>query len=372
MSNQCLCKEDLPPLMKRNMRRIIGISLVLFLASIVSPSSLVSAEGEDTAGNGLVVSELPSSLAKIDDVFSKYVNVFNVSIVATSGVDDSRLLHSANILAQYLDTDADNVVDNSNVVDEMISNHAILIITVNADETDRVFEEMSDDALDSFIFQDLSADEMVLPGETGFDASLEEVLHLITSVGYASAYPSVWSHEGDTNLTQLTDNARGGTYETPPSQYSDEAWFHYDDETCDRGCNAVEYTYWALTSHLGGQESRCSQIADEWELCTASKLAETDPNMVDLMTEGEHALPLVLPDGSYQGQVPANTNVDNSGDGGEEVHDGHTDGMDDHNGDAHGDNELGDESGHHIPSIGFVFTSLIIGSVALVIRSDEE
>ena len=49
--------------------------------------------------------------------------------------------------------------------------------------------------------------------EYGFDASLEEILHLISSVGYAQAYPDVFGEEAASTIAAYMDTARGGHFE---------------------------------------------------------------------------------------------------------------------------------------------------------------
>jgi hypothetical protein len=85
-----------------------------------------------------------------------------------------------------------------------------------------------------------------------FDASIEEVLHLITH-GYVNLYPDRFSHRSS-DLTRAMDVARGGQFRSIPRRYPEGAWYTYDDETCEYECMAVEYFYWALTSILGGQD----------------------------------------------------------------------------------------------------------------------
>jgi len=106
--------------------------------------------------------------------------------------------------------------------------------------------------------QDLYASE-THPGKLGangepFDATLEEVLHLIT-LGYKATYPKAFSYRNSL-LTNAMDKARKGKFERPPRRYPQGAWYTYDDKTCDYECMAVEYFYWVLTSMLGAQRAR--------------------------------------------------------------------------------------------------------------------
>ena len=65
---------------------------------------------------------------------------------------------------------------------------------------------------------------------------------------------------------------------------------------------AAEYLYWALTSHLGGQDypGRAREIAVEWECPTPESLKRTDPAVHELLTDERFALPRRLPDGRYR------------------------------------------------------------------------
>lgn len=101
-------------------------------------------------------------------------------------------------------------------------------------------------------------------------------------------------------MFSATDAARGGRFETAPTSYPSDAWYTYDDETCNRVCNAVEYIYWGITTLLGAQADRCDEIAQEWKLCTASELEILDPTLYELLTRPEFKLPTILPDGVYR------------------------------------------------------------------------
>ena len=137
--------------------------------------------------------------------------------------------------------------------------------------------------------------------QTGFDATLEEVLHLVTSKGYSEVYPSVFGEYPGSQIGDAMDLARGGQFDAVPASYPAGAWYHYDDWTCDYPCQVTEYFYWALTSILGAQSypGRCEQILVEWEPCTKELVQQMDPAIYSLLTNPEYKLPTVIPDGTY-------------------------------------------------------------------------
>lgn len=230
--------------------------------------------------------------------FNRKVEVFGIPIYAKKRVDDLKLLHAANILAQYLDNDEDGAVDNELVHASLLDQTAFMFMWNS--KSDMVFASLPDNAQG----QDLGSDETSIDwhsnGHTGqFDAALEEVLHLITHVGYSSVYPGIFGEYHGTSLCNAMDVARGGYFEVIPDEYPDAAWYHYDDFTCDYSCMATEYLYWALTSHLGAQSNRQDEIAHEWELISPELLQVQDSLIFALLTNEEYKLPSILPDGTY-------------------------------------------------------------------------
>ena len=91
--------------------------------------------------------------------------------------------------------------------------------------------------------------------------------------------------------------------------------YHYEDESCDYSCLAVEYTFWALTSLLGGQsnpiapQGRCERIANEWQLCTPALQALHDPVLTAVFRTPSFRLPTRHPDGRYRPQSGGRFNV---------------------------------------------------------------
>ena len=231
--------------------------------------------------------------------FNRKVVVFGIDIYAVSAVEDSKLLHAANVMAQYLDNDEDGSIDNQLVLDKMLENKAFLVMWKNENdlEIDPPFDRIG---------QDLGNDEtvplFVLNGKMGsFDASLEEVLHLVNNSGHSYAYPQVFGQIIGSELANAMDIARGGQFITIPDSYPENAWYTYDDETCEYAdCQTIEYLYWALTSMLGAQENRLNEIDNEWRLNTPELLQSSDTAMFSLLTNPEYKMPTQLPDGTYR------------------------------------------------------------------------
>ena len=224
---------------------------------------------------------------------NRKVEVLGVPIYAYATVEDVKLLHAANIMAQYLDNNEDGVVDNSTLLSALISSNTALYMWK---------QESQQGSINA---QDLGADESVPAwhnnGHTSrFDAALEEICHLITHSGFANTYPDAFGEDAGTSLTNAMDIARGGHFQSIPSPYPGGAWYTYDDQTCDYGCMATEYIYWAMTSVLGAQENRAGEIQQEWKLNTKAKVQQMDTAIYQLLTDPQYVFPIVLPDGTYR------------------------------------------------------------------------
>jgi hypothetical protein len=239
------------------------------------------------------------------------------------------------VLAQYLDNNADGIPDNAAVVEVLSNSNASIFMAATEDDMESVEERLPESIhrmLDSGQLRvlHLYGEETNPPKATGeFDASLEEVLHLITEVGYAQTYPGVFAEERGSTIAKYMDIARGGHFEErrdsdceddernedwkegqcalpPNGKYPTDAWYTYLDPTCSYACMVTEYFYWALTSLLGAQSDnqRCNDISDEWALCTYTQVKSKDPDIYTLLTEPQYARPTKLPDGNYTLSTP--------------------------------------------------------------------
>ena len=235
----------------------------------------------------------------MSSIFTKYISIFGIAIVASEDTPDNKVIHAASVLVDYLDNDENGIPDNTLVINSMIEKNALLLILTENDH-DNWESEINQDNFQQFIMnynlQDLYANEIHPEGSssiTGFDATLEEVLHLITTAGYRHAYPSIFGLNPGSTIANYMDQARGGYFPEVPTAYPDTAWFTYNDTTCSYGCMITEYFYWALTSILGAQEypGRLNEIQDEWTLNTPELVQSEDPNVYNLLTNPEYQLP---------------------------------------------------------------------------------
>ena len=265
-------------------------------------------------GNAFTISTtLPGDLQSASSVFSKYVEVFGLRILATSGVSDAKVLHTANVLAEYLDNDENGAIDQAEVLSKLAgtSNSTISTMVLFSSEAEQNSHGSSLESLETIMSrtQNLFADEIFENGSQGTnrDATLEEVLHLVTDKGWDEAFPSIWGEKKGSGIANAMDTARGGYFETIPSSYPAGAWYTYYDQTSDYATQVTEYVYWATTTYLGGQDwsGRVhSNFTSEWKPITQADLNSTDPSVVSLLTSSNYQFPVSrLPDGNYSGST---------------------------------------------------------------------
>jgi hypothetical protein len=254
---------------------------------------------------GPVPSTAPLGFSQL---FTKHIEVMGLHVYASSTTQNSKMLHAANILAQWVDNDEDCEPDDAAVSATMQSMHASMLMWQNESSFENSGAEniIPESVWDSTVLQLLFGDETNpgYPGNQEFDWSLEECLHLVTFGGYAITYPNTWGESHGTAVADAMDICISG------------GWYHYDDPTCDYACKITEYHYWALTSLLGGQNYpwRIPEIANEWELPTAALLQQHNPTMAAMLSDPQWSQASVLPDGTYDPQ-PNECPGDFDGDG---------------------------------------------------------
>ena len=116
-------------------------------------------------------------------------------------------------------------------------------------------------------------------------------------------YPNVFGHNPDdpSLLTEAMDVARGGHFMEVPNSYPSNAWYHYDDDTCDYACHVTEYMYWGIVTNMNilNHPSVCNDIMDEWETCEKTDFQTTDELLYGILNNPFYKIPQNAPDGSY-------------------------------------------------------------------------
>ena len=205
------------------------------------------------------------------------------------------MLHAANVLAQYIDNDADGKPDNTTVHNALVKHKAALVMFPKEGTSEESSFPGPSLGKEITMSQNLYGFE-TRPGGAAkgeFDASLEEVLHLYTHAGYSVAYPEIFGEKKGTKIAALMAAAlKKKTY----NPFANEPDMDYPSQV-------TEYIYWGLTSILGGQDfsGRYDNIKSEWILNTTEKVKNQDPELYKLLTDPTYKFPTKLPDGAYKG-----------------------------------------------------------------------
>ncbi|GMH59138.1 hypothetical protein TL16_g02768 [Triparma laevis f. inornata] len=299
------------------------------------------------------VTAIPDDLQPgFGQLFSKYINVFGVNIVARSSIPDAKVAHVANILAQYLDNDEDGQPDDKAVRDELYNRYATLLLFEDRKDADHFFKPTDIrvwlEYLNLFVagavgnYKEILALDIVpkskaldanfhgegLRGDTyydedQFDKTLEETLHLITHTGVARTYSDAFgegliAHAAGTGAVSemnfLIDDLNGdcgsGYWKDYTSPGSEECNGHFAraDADCTYNCIQQQGLYWTLTSLLGAHNytARIEEVKDEWTMCDPALVRSNATELVSLLQRHSKYdwLPRKLPDGQYSGELP--------------------------------------------------------------------
>lgn len=255
------------------------------------------------------------SMPCLNETFSQFVEVFGMYVIATEGAPGEYVLHTANVLAQYIDNDEDGQADDADVLQHLVDNRYVVPVW-RADEREAFWSSVQgtacEDGLGMAASMYYDGDDWALGGlvDAGtWDTNLEEVWHVV-SVGWYETYPDEFGVALDTSgavipssLTEATDAARGGQFLTTPDTYPEEAWYTYDDDTCGYPCQVHEYFYWIIVSNIGALSPEhtniCNGIQEEWRVCSPEELSKRDVRADQLLNREGFSLPTRIPDGSY-------------------------------------------------------------------------
>ena len=235
--------------------------------------------------------------------FTKYINVLDCfDIYAEASISDEKVLHAASVAAELLDNDEDGEVDDLYLKNTLAQHDAVMPLFASewSQAANNFMNYYQGDGASAVLFN--NEIDPNNPGHWGNDASVEEILHTINHVGHVNMHPNIFGLVPNSSIvSDAMDIARGGQFLNVPNNYPGEAWYHYDDWTCDYECMAIEYIYWCIVSNMGilDDPQTCNGIANEWEPCSPELFESTDLIMFDLIANNEYLIPQLAPDGNY-------------------------------------------------------------------------
>lgn len=280
-----------------------------------------------------------SGNSKLTQYCHKHVNVFGITVCVTKKsweASSAKADHVANVVAQYIDNDEDGVADDTALPAQFASTNSILIYhnkdsdrftsrelafinhgalascdytsTQNLFQTEvitnscAVPENRGAVSSDRSTWQDKFSSTTDANGntcDTTFDATIEEVLHLVNSAGTDVLYNSIWGAATESTVGGYLDTLKGdcgngysGDYKDP-TLTPETCSYSYDDGTCDASCIVIEGIYWSLTTYLGAQYYSGSRAPGEF-------LVNTPDTGMSIQTPGEGTWPTLSSWGTMQ------------------------------------------------------------------------
>mgnify|MGYP001265274788 FL=1 len=251
----------------------------------------------------------------LNAVMDVFIDVFGIYVISTQSAPRDYVVHTANILAEFIDNDLDGVPDDPAVLAYLLENNYVVPVwTTEIRETfwERARGTFCEDHTGMAASMYYDEDEWAIGGikQSGtWDVNLEEVWHVV-SRGWYGAYPEAFGNDfEDINKTSLLREAmnvaRGGRFDSVPSKYPAGAWYKYHDASCRYQCQVSEYFYWALMANIGALDpkitDKCHESSHEWNICTRSELEKVDKRVYNLLNNPEFRLPRNIPQGKYKG-----------------------------------------------------------------------
>ena len=251
----------------------------------------------------------------------QYMNVFGTHVVAEASIPENFVRHAGCIMQGYLDNDNDGSCDDSLVCSKMVENSATLLIQASDSKFKDLVRKVQTPfvrrmVIEQHLFQfEIVPDSCTFESnrdvscDNQFDATVEEVLHLITTAGVAFAYPDDFGESFDSTVGRLLEDLNGDcgwgyTFDwTNPSSTACTGFYAYNDWTCGQRCLVAEGIYWALTSLLGAQDysPRREDIDNEWLLYSADEMETNAPELTALLRNKDDFpwLPTSLPETTH-------------------------------------------------------------------------
>eukprot|EP00923_Selenidium_pygospionis_P005507 GHVN01009299.1.p1 GENE.GHVN01009299.1~~GHVN01009299.1.p1 ORF type:complete len:420 (+),score=109.06 GHVN01009299.1:177-1436(+) len=260
----------------------------------------------------LVVGEVQDGPFKEQEL-TKFASVFGVRIIAHKDVEDDKVLHVANLVAQLLDNNGDGVVDSKAMQTQLLERYSAMFIVSDQGFTNYLLSSEDDKGFPvelkycpySFDYEE---NTKIQPGGEVETICPQDLFNKDRSVAFASdhligrGWPKILIDDEDDMETDPKFKAFTQYY----NQAITDQTFDLDKTGCPEDdqeyCGMVMFASWAVTTYLGVDKCWCHSVG-AWLLCDAEDANEKYP---DLMKFIQDEMVKVIPDGKYS---PTNDSV---------------------------------------------------------------
>ena len=127
----------------------------------------------------------PLSTDEFEGVFTKQIEVCGIKILANDEVEDQRLRHAAQLLADFLGDDGDSVSDDAFLAEVLQADQTTLLLFASRDDPDWdfVLEKLESADLATCVLDLFSGESWSFGVDEDCDAAMAELLGLVRRAG---------------------------------------------------------------------------------------------------------------------------------------------------------------------------------------------
>lgn len=268
------------------------------------PEYAFAAQQDSTKAYFVVDEILKSPFTDVD--LTKFVTVFGVRLVAHKSVDDDKILHVANLVAQFLDNDADGVIDHPAMGEQLVERFATMFLVSDQAFTDFLLSANEDEGLPlelkycpfSFDYEEITK---IQPGGDVEINCPEDLFNKDRSVAFASDHliGRGWPKLLVTTEEEMDTSPVFLKFDQFYKKAVADGVFHLDQTGCPEDdqdyCGMVMFASWTLTTYLGVDRCWCQSVG-AWTLCDKKDAEEKYPELMEFI---ETNMVPNIPDGAY-------------------------------------------------------------------------
>lgn len=253
----------------------------------------------------LRVDEVGEGPFKLHDL-TKLATVFGVRILAHKSIEDDKVIHMANLVAQLMDNDGDGKVDSVAMQEQLLERYAAMFIVSDQSFTNYLLSPEEDEGFPlelkycpySFDYEETSK---IRPGGPVEANCPQDLFMKDRSVAFASdhligrGWPKLLVADDDEMETSAVFQSFVKLYQVAVA----DGTFDLDKTGCpeedEEYCGMVMFASWAVTTYLGVDRCWCESVA-AWNLCDSEATKAKYPDLVDFI---QKYLVKRKPDGKY-------------------------------------------------------------------------